>query len=220
MESGSWNLPPSEIERQSFAIIDAEAPAHAFDPAAWSVIRRMIHTTGDFSWVETARLHPQAISAGVAALRAGRPIFTDTRMAQAGIGSKRLAAWGGRVECLIDAPEVAALAQAQGVTRALAAIDASLAFMTGGIYVIGNAPTALLRLVDHLAAGRITPALVVGLPVGFVNAAESKQALAGQDRTPYITALGRKGGSAVAASVINALAVLAAAPASAPEEQQ
>jgi precorrin-8X/cobalt-precorrin-8 methylmutase len=217
MQPGSWNLPPGEIERQSFAIIDAEAPAHAFAPAAWSVIRRMIHTTGDFSWVETTRLHPRAISAGVAALRAGRPVFTDTRMAQAGIGVKRLAAWGSPVECLIDAPEVAASASAQGVTRALAAIDASLAFMAGGVYVIGNAPTALLRLVEHLAAGRVAPALVVGLPVGFVNAAESKVALAGQDRTPYITALGRKGGSAVAASVLNALAVLAA---SAPEEQQ
>jgi precorrin-8X/cobalt-precorrin-8 methylmutase len=223
MEPGSWNLPPGEIERQSFAIIDAEAPAHAFDPAAWSLIRRMIHTTGDFSWVETARLHPQAIVSGVAALRAGRPVFTDTRMAQAGIGQKRLAAWGGRVECLIDAPAVAATASAQGVTRALAAMDASLDFMNGGIYVIGNAPTALLRLIEHLAAGRVAPALVVGLPVGFVNAAESKDTLASQDRTPYITALGRKGGSAVAASVVNALAVLAATsatPASAPEEQQ
>jgi precorrin-8X/cobalt-precorrin-8 methylmutase len=102
-------------------------------------------------------------------------------------------------------------------------MDASLDFMNGGIYVIGNAPTALLRLIEHLAAGRVAPALVVGLPVGFVNAAESKDALASQDRTPYITALGRKGGSAVAASVVNALAVLAATsatPASAPEEQQ
>jgi precorrin-8X/cobalt-precorrin-8 methylmutase len=196
MQPGSWNLPPGEIERMSFAIIDAEAPPHAFGPAAWSLIRRMIHTTGDFSWVQTARLHPGAIAAGVQALRAGRAVCTDTRMAQAGIGQKRLAAWGCQVHCLIDDPAVAASAQAQGVTRALAAVDASLAFMDGGVYVIGNAPTALLRLLEHVAAGRVRPALVVGLPVGFVNAAESKEALAAQDRIPYVTALGRKGGSA------------------------
>lgn len=204
-----WNLPPGEIERRSFAIIDAEAPPHAWPPAAWSVIRRMIHTTGDFAWAQSVRMHASALEAGIAALRAGRPIFTDTRMAQAGIAKRLLAPWGVGVECLIDGPEAARRAQELGVTRALAAVDLSLSFMDGGIYVIGNAPTALLRLLEHLAAGQARPALVVGLPVGFVNAVESKQALA-QSQTPHITALGRKGGSAVAASVINALARLAA----------
>ncbi len=209
MDPGSWSLPPEEIERRSFAIIDAEAPPHGWEPRPWSVIRRMIHTTGDFSWMETTRMHPQALESGLAALRASRPILTDTRMAQAGLGKRRLALWGSAVDCLVDDAAVAEAARAQGVTRSLAAVDASLARMAGGVYVIGNAPTALFRLLEHVAAGRVRPALVVGLPVGFVNAVESKQALVEQGQIPYITALGRKGGSAVAASVINALAELA-----------
>jgi len=204
-----WNIAPDEIERRSFAIIDHEAGAHGWQPAAWTIVRRMIHTSGDFSWIDTVRMHPQAIAAGIAALRAGRPIYTDTRMAQAGIGKALLARWGVDVICLVDDPALAAQAKAQGVTRSLAGIDLSLDRMRGGIYVIGNAPTALYRLLEQAAAGRARPALVIGLPVGFVNAAESKQALADQDALPYITALGRKGGSNLAAAAVNALARLA-----------
>ncbi|MCA1990248.1 MAG: precorrin-8X methylmutase [Desulfarculus sp.] len=208
-QNNDWNIAPDEIERQSFAIIDHEAGAHGWEPAAWTIVRRMIHTSGDFSWIDSVRMHPQAIAAGIAALRAGRPIYTDTRMAQAGIGKTLLTRWGVEVICLVDDPAVAAQAKEQGVTRSLAGIDLSLERMRGGIYVIGNAPTALFRLLEQAASGRARPALVIGLPVGFVNAAESKQALADQEQIPYITALGRKGGSNLAAAVVNALARLA-----------
>ena len=204
-----WNIAPDEIERRSFAIIDHEAGAHGWQPGAWTIVRRMIHTSGDFSWIDTVRMHPEAIAAGIAALRAGRPIYTDTRMAQAGMSKALLARWGVDVLCLVDDPAIAARAKEQGVTRSLAGIDLSLERMRGGIYAIGNAPTALYRLLEQAAAGQARPALVIGLPVGFVNAAESKQALADQDRGPYITARGRKGGSNLAATVINALARLA-----------
>ncbi|MFZ5586772.1 MAG: precorrin-8X methylmutase [Thermodesulfobacteriota bacterium] len=209
-ETNDWNLPPDEIERRSFAIIDAEAGPHAWEPAAWSVVRRMIHTTGDFSWAHTVRMSPNAIAAGVAALRAGRPVYADTRMAQAGMSKALLSRWSVEALCLVDAPSVAAAAKAGGATRSLVAVDLSLERMQGGVYAIGNAPTALFRLLEHIAAGRARPALVIGLPVGFVNAAESKQALCESAGVEFITALGRKGGSNLAASVVNALARLAA----------
>lgn len=202
-----WNLLPQDIERKSWEIIEAEAPPHAWPPAAWRIVRRMIHTTADFEWVQSTRMHPQAIERGLAALKAGAAIFTDTRMAQAGISQKRLAPFGVEVRCLMDDPRVASLAQEQSTTRAVAAVDLALPQLAGAVYVVGNAPTALYRLLQHAAAGQARPALVVGLPVGFVNAAEAKAALAASDQT-YITAVGRKGGSAVAACVINALAEL------------
>lgn len=201
----NWDLPPQEIERLSWEIIEAEAPAHVWPPQAWRIIRRMIHTTADFDWVRHTLIHPGAIESGLAAIKAGTPIFTDTRMAQAGIAQRRLAPFGGSVRCLMDDPAVAELAQRQGTTRAVAAVDQALPQLTGAIYVVGNAPTALYRLLQHIAAGQARPALVVGLPVGFANAAEAKAALAATDQ-PHITAVGRKGGSAVAACVINALA--------------
>lgn len=203
----NWNLPPQEIERLSWEIIEAEAPPHAWPPDAWRVIRRMIHTTADFDWVHSARIHPLAMERGMQAIRAGAPVYTDTRMAQAGISLRRLAPYGCQVRCLMDDPRVARLASQQGTTRAVAAVDLALPELGGAIYVVGNAPTALYRLLEHIEAGQARPALVVGLPVGFVNAAEAKQALA-QSSQPFITAQGRKGGSAVAACVVNALAEL------------
>ena len=201
----NWNLLPQEIERLSWEIIEAETPPHAWPPQAWRIVRRMIHTTADFEWVRSVRMHPKAIASGLAAILAGVTIFTDTRMAQAGISQKRLAPFGGQVRCLMDDPRVASLAMEQGTTRAVAAVDLAWPDLNGAIYVVGNAPTALYRLLQHMEAGQARPALVVGLPVGFVNAAEAKAALAEIDQ-PFITAVGRKGGSAVAASVINALA--------------
>ncbi|MBI5522487.1 MAG: precorrin-8X methylmutase [Desulfarculus sp.] len=203
----NWNLPPQEIERLSWEIIEAEAPPHAWPPDAWRVIRRMIHTTADFDWVANTRIHPLAMERGVQAIKAGATVYTDTRMAQAGISAKRLAPYGCQVRCLMDDPQVARLASEQGTTRAVAAVDLALPELTGAIYVVGNAPTALYRLLQHIETAQARPALVVGLPVGFVNAAEAKQALA-QSSQPFITAQGRKGGSAVAACVINALAEL------------
>lgn len=199
---------PGEIEAESFRRIEAEAGRHTFGPQAWSVVRRMIHTTADFDYLANTRIHPRAIGAGVAALAQGRPVATDTRMLAAGISTGRLSRLGVEVRCFMDDPEVAAEAAQRGLTRAAVAMERALPGLAGGIVAIGNAPTALLRLLQLLAQGAPAPALIVGLPVGFVNAAESKEALNRTDY-PHITALGRKGGSAVAASVVNALAILA-----------
>lgn len=207
-DSQKWNLPPHEIERRSFAIIDKEAGEHGFEPKAWSIVRRMIHTTGDFDFVQITRIHQKAVEKGVEALKRGKPIFTDTRMAKAGISERRLKPFGVTKTCILENPEVAVIARKKGATRSLAGMDLAVEKAREAIFVIGNAPTALFRLIEHVKAGKALPALVVGMPVGFVNARESKDALAELD-IPHITALGRKGGSALAASVINALAVLA-----------
>jgi precorrin-8X/cobalt-precorrin-8 methylmutase len=177
-------------------------------PEVWAVVRRMIHTTADLDYLKMVRVHPEAIASGVEALQRGCLVATDTRMLLAGISTGRLSRLGVEAFCLMDDPEVAAEAARQGTTRAAVAMAQSLPRLAGGIVAIGNAPTALLSLLELLAAGAPPPALVVGVPVGFVNAAESKEALARQD-CPFITALGPKGGSAVAASIINALATMA-----------
>lgn len=203
------NMKPDDIEALSFKIIDEEAGPHAFPPDQWTIVRRMIHTSADFEYMQTVRVHPRAISAGLAALRGGKAIFTDTNMAKVGIRKGELSALSVSVDCLITDPEIARIARENGTTRALAAVDAAAESMAQGIYVVGNAPTALLRLIELIKAGQARPALVVGLPVGFVNAAESKQALMELD-IPYISNVGRKGGSNLAASVVNALAIMAA----------
>lgn len=199
---------PAEIEAESFRRIDAQVGPHQLSPEVWAVVRRMIHTTADLDYLNMVRVHPEAIAAGVEALKQGCMVATDTRMLLAGISTGRLSRLGVTAFCLMDDPEVAAEAARQGNTRAAVAMARSLPRLRGGIVAIGNAPTALLSLLEMLAAGAPPPALVVGVPVGFVNAAESKEALARQE-CPFITALGPKGGSAVAASIINALATMA-----------
>ena len=201
-------MKPHEIEKRSFQIIDAEAGRHGFLPPAWSIVRRMIHTSADFDYMQSVRLHPRAIEAGVEAIRRGRAIFCDTNMLRSGIRSNDLEIFGATAQCLMADSHIARQASQSGVTRAMVAVDAAAQRMTGGIYAVGNAPTALLRLIELIQQGHARPALVIGLPVGFVNAAESKAALLGLD-VPYITNVGRKGGSNVAAGVINALIILA-----------
>jgi precorrin-8X/cobalt-precorrin-8 methylmutase len=202
-------MKPYEIEQSSFAIIDAEAGPHGFSPAQWTIVRRMIHTSADFDYLASVRFHPGAVEAGIAAIRSGTRIFTDTNMVRTGIRKKDLARYGGEVHCLMASPQVARTAAENGTTRAVAAVDAVADQLTGAIYAVGNAPTALLRLIELIGDKRARPSLVIGLPVGFVNAAESKAALCELD-IPYITNVGRKGGSNVAASVANALILLAA----------
>ena len=208
MERQSWNLKPEDIETRSMAIIDAQAGEHGWPPQRWAVVRRMIHTTADFDWARITLMQDRALRGGIAALTRGRTIFTDTQMARMGMSLRRLAPLGVEVRCLINHEPVVVRAAETGTTRAVAAMDLAVEEDPTAIFVIGNAPTALLRLLEHTQAGRVRPALVVGLPVGFVNAAESKAALAQSD-LPFITAQGPKGGSAVAASVINALAIMA-----------
>jgi len=203
-------MKPAEIEALSFRIIDQEAGDHGFPEDQWTIVRRMIHTSADFEYLTTVRFHAEAVRAGVAAITTGRNIVTDTNMARAGIRKSAILRFGGSLECLIDDPTVAHAARDSGCTRAMAAVDAAIPMMRKGIYVVGNAPTALLRLMELIRAGQAAPALVVGLPVGFVNAAESKAMLVDMD-IPFISNMGRKGGSNVAASVVNALIVLALA---------
>ncbi len=201
-------MKPQEIEDLSFKIIDAEAGLHSFGPAEWSVVRRMIHTSADFDYMKTVRFHPKAVQAGIEAIRSGCRIFTDTRMAGVGIRKKEIQASGGEVICLMADEAVARAALAQGTTRAVAAVDMAADRITGSIYVVGNAPTALLRLMELVREKKALPALIIGLPVGFVNAAESKADLLTLD-IPFITNTGRKGGSNLAAAVVNALAIMA-----------
>ncbi len=203
------SLAPHEIEQESFRRIDEIIGVrNDLPPDVWSVLRRMIHTSGDPSIREDFRIHPAAVRAGVEALLGGCTVSADTRMLLAGISTGRLGRLGVSAVCLIDDPEIAKRAKEAGTTRAVQALDASLPLLDGGIAAIGNAPTALLRLLYHMKMGRVRPALVIGVPVGFVNAAESKEMLLAQT-CPFVTILGTRGGSALAASVVNALAELA-----------
>jgi len=198
-----------DIETESLRIIDAETPEpRPFAGDQWAVVRRMIHTTADFEMLGLVRFHPRAVEAGLAALAAGATLVTDTEMARAGIPERRMIPLGCTVRCLMRDPEVLELSRRLGCTRARAAVDFAVERIAPEIYVIGNAPTALLRLLEHIEAGRAKPALIVGMPVGFVNAAESKDLLMAQDAVPYIAIKGRKGGSALAACAVNALAEL------------
>lgn len=201
-------MKPAEIETLSFKIIDQEVGPHNFSAAQWSVVRRMIHTSADFEYKDTIRFHPDAITAGIQAIRTGETIVTDTNMARVGMRKSDLNTFGVGVKCYMDDPAVSANAQTAGTTRAVAAINRATEEIDGGIYVIGNAPTALLHLIETIKEKKAEPALIIGLPVGFVNAAESKAELVKLVNPPYITNVGRKGGSTVAASVINALVKL------------
>jgi precorrin-8X/cobalt-precorrin-8 methylmutase len=203
-------MKPHEIEQRSFAIIDAEAGSHGFTPEQWSIVRRMIHTSADFDYMNDIRFHPRSISAGIKVIRTGGTVYTDTNMARTGIRERDLAPFGAETKCLMASEEIARMAANEGITRARAAVDAVAHRLDNGIYVVGNAPTALLRLIELVRLEKANPALIIGLPVGFVNAAESKAELMETD-TPYITNTGRKGGSNVAASVVNALILLARA---------
>jgi len=201
-------MKPEEIESTSFDIIDAEVGNHDFNAPQWSIVRRMIHTTADFEFKDMVRIHPGAIAAGIQAIRSGKMIITDTNMARVGIRTQELAQFGVTVKCFMNDPRIHEKAKSNGTTRAKAAVDMAADDMNGGIYVVGNAPTALLRLIELINEDQVAPALIIGLPVGFVNAAESKAALLELDY-PSITNIGRKGGSNLAASVVNALIILA-----------
>ncbi len=203
-------MQPHEIEQRSFEIIDSEAGDHGFSADQWPVVRRVIHTSADFEWLTMIRIHPEAVSAGIAAIRSGCTIVTDTNMARVGIRQRDLSRYGGIVTCHMSDARIAETARRDGTTRAKAAVDLAAPNLSGGIYVVGNAPTALLRLIELIDQGRAAPALVVGMPVGFVNAVESK-ALLLKSEVASITNLGRKGGSTVAAAVVNSLILMACA---------
>ncbi len=199
---------PHDIETKSFTIIDREAGAHGFSAARWAVVRRMIHTTADFDYLKSVRFSSGAVRQAVAALQNGAPVITDTNMVRVGVRRERVEELGGEMACFINDSRVVARAAAQKTTKARVAVDLAAEQYAGGIYAIGNAPTALLRLLEIVAEGRAKPDLIIGLPVGFVNAAESKELLCSSS-APFISNVGRKGGSNLAAAVVNALLILA-----------
>jgi precorrin-8X/cobalt-precorrin-8 methylmutase len=203
-------MKPVEIESRSFAIIESEVPEpRPFKGEEWLVVRRMIHTSADFELLTLTHFHPEAVSRGVEALSRGCLIVTDTQMARVGMTEGRLSRLGSSAECYINHPEVVEKALKEGATRSASAVDYALEKINGNICAIGNAPTSLMRLLYWIEKGRCNPALIVGMPVGFVNAKESKEALMLQKHTPFITIQGRKGGSSLAAAAVNQLAEIA-----------
>lgn len=202
------------IEHDSFAIIDAEAGAHAYDSGQWPIVRRMIHANADFEFNGLTAFHPDAVEAGVQAmLRGGTTIVADVEMICSGLSAPRLAHFGMRPHQFISDEDVIELAKAQDTTRAVQAMRKAyrLGLLEGAIVGIGNAPTALIELVRLIREEGLRPALVVGMPVGFVSAAESKELMAEVSHVPWIVIRGRKGGSTLVVAALHALLALAEA---------
>ena len=198
------HMKPADIEKRSFAIITEELGGRTFPDGIAEVVKRVIHTSADFDYADNLCFSPDAVEQAKAALEAGATIVTDTNMALAGISKGTLAQLGGRAVCLMADEDVAREAKARGVTRATVSMEHAAKLDGPLIFAIGNAPTALIRLHELIGEGAVSPALVIGVPVGFVNVVESKELFLGGD-TPYIIARGRKGGSNVAAAIVNAL---------------
>lgn len=201
------------IEAASFAAIDREAGDHGLPPGEWAVARRLIHTTADFSLLKDLRFQNGAVAAGIQALRAGAPIYADATMIRSGLSLARLRAvnpaYGpDRLHAHVGDADVAEEARRTGLPRSLFALRKARPVLEGGIIAIGNAPVALLELNRLIAEEGLRPALVVGMPVGFVHVVESKAELLGLD-VPTIALEGRRGGSPLAVAAIHALAVLA-----------
>lgn len=199
-------MPPDEIEARSFAIISDELERLNLVPAAAvaPVVKRVIHATADFDYARNLVFSEGAVVRGIEALRSGCPIVTDTQMARAGINAKALGSVGGAVHCHIADGDVAEAAERDRGTRSRAAVDKAAGLWPDAVYAVGNAPTALIRICELFREGVLRPRLVIGVPVGFVNVVESKELLM-RCGAPYIAALGRKGGSNVAAAICNAL---------------
>ena len=198
------HMKPADIEKRSFAIITEELGGRTFPEGVAEVVKRVIHTSADFDYADNLCFSPDAVEQAKAALEAGATIVTDTNMALAGISKPTIAKLGGRAVCLMADEAVAREAKERGVTRATVSMEHAAKLDGPLIFAIGNAPTALIRLHELIGEGAVSPALVIGVPVGFVNVVESKELFIGGD-TPYIIARGRKGGSNVAAAIVNAL---------------
>lgn len=199
---------PAEIEARSFQIIGRELEERGYeplDPENEQVIKRCIHTSADFDYADNLCFSQHAVRAGVRAFAQGASVVTDTKMAWSGINKRVLEKLGGRAYNFMSEPSVADGARRRGLTRSAVCMEHAAALGVPLIYAVGNAPTALVRLCEMLDAGEmVRPALVVGVPVGFVNVVESKELIMERD-VPYIVARGRKGGSNIAAAIVNAL---------------
>ena len=197
---------PQEIETRSMEIIEEELGerAAAWPPEELLAVKRCIHTSADFDYGENLVFSPGAVEIALEALRNGVTIVTDTSMAAAGINKRSAAALGVEVRCFIADPDVAAEAKGRGITRSAVCMERAAALGRPVIAAVGNAPTALMRIKELAEEGRFRPELVIGVPVGFVNVVEAKEMILGTD-IPHIVARGRKGGSNIAAAIVNAL---------------
>lgn len=198
------------IEKKSFDIISQELDLSDVPEERLPIIKRVIHSTADFEFSKTLLFHQDAVKAGIAAIRSGKNILTDVEMIRAGINKRLLRKWGGKVICMISDDEVVRISKATGKTRAEIAMEKGIDESIG-IVAIGNAPTALFKAIsifNHSLLTAHNSSLVIGVPVGFVDAAESKDLLAAQ-AFPFITNLGRKGGTPVAVAIVNALLIMA-----------
>ena len=198
-------MKPMEIEQRSFAIITELLGDRVLAPENELVIKRVIHTTADFDYADNLTFSDHAVQKGIAALKGGCDIVTDTQMAKAGINKTILASLGGEVHCFMSDPDVAQEAKTRDVTRAFVSMERAAMLQKPCIFAIGNAPTALLSLEVLMEENKVAPALIIGVPVGFVNVEASKEQIIAAARAPYIIARGRKGGSNVAAAICNAL---------------
>ncbi len=197
-------IKPMDIEARSFAIITELLGDRKLDPENELVIKRVIHTSADFDYADNLVFSPHAVQKGIEALRGGCDIVTDTQMAKAGINKTILGKLGGQVHCFMSDPDVAAEAKERQITRAIVSMERAAKLEKPCIFAIGNAPTALFSLCEQIQQGRVHPALIIGVPVGFVNVVESKELMM-RSSVPHIVARGRKGGSNVAAAICNAL---------------
>lgn len=195
------------IEDASMSIIESEVGDHQYGPAEWLVVRRIIHATADFDFAGSNKMlfHADAVQRGMQALGGGAAIITDVNGVIGGLNKQNPREFGNEIICNISDPKVADAAKAQGITRSQASMRSAADKMNGGVVAIGNAPTALREVIRMISQKEARPALIVGMPVGFVDAAESKAELAAQNLTPYITNTGRKGGSPTASAAVNAL---------------
>ncbi len=197
-------IKPMDIEKRSFEIITEILGDTRLDPENELVIKRVIHTTADFEYVQNLVFSDHAVQKGIEALRNGCDIVTDTQMAKSGINKTILGKLGGQVHCFMSDPDVAAEAKERGITRAIVSMERAAKLPKPCIFAIGNAPTALISLNEQMEAGTLNPALIIGVPVGFVNVVESKELII-ESGVPHIVARGRKGGSNVAAAICNAM---------------
>lgn len=198
-----WN--PKSIEARSMEIIEPFLQGHLYSQVEKTVVSRVIHATGDPSIIDCIKIHPAACRAGMAAIQEGRQIFTDVNMLLAGINHSQVEAYGGSLNCSISTPLVAEAALDWHITRAAAAMRLWGGQLNHAIVAIGNAPTALFELLDLIEKGTAQPAVIIGTPVGFVGAAESKALLVEKNQVPYFTVTGTRGGSPMAAAMLNAL---------------
>ena len=198
------NIKPMDIEKRSFEIITEILGDTPINPENELVIKRVIHTTADFEYVQNLVFSDHAVLKGIEALRSGCDIVTDTQMTKSGINKTILGRLGGHVHCFMSDPDVAAEAKERGITRAIVSMERAAKLEKPCIFAIGNAPTALISLHELITAGTLNPALIIGVPVGFVNVVESKEMIIASN-VPHIVARGRKGGSNVAAAICNAI---------------